>query len=175
MNDGGAFRIALVERIPKRLGAMLGQKRGPLLAHGVAYLLARREIVVVNCGPHIEPRAAREHAALAARIDVGETCSRVFLEQRRRICLARLANIKTPVRYHALGRGQFTRANIHAFINLHGVGRYHFPIYATCDFLRDIGFARRRRTHNNDNGLRQLKGWLLARLRHRRPRPTNTR
>lgn len=91
--------------------------------------------------------------------------ARVFLEQRRRIRLARLANIEAPVRHNALGRGQLTRANIHAFINLHGVGRYHFPIYATCDFLRDIGFARRRRPHNNDNGLRQLKGWLLARLR----------
>ena len=63
---------------------MSRQKRSPLLAHGIAYLLARCEIIVIDRRPHIEARAARKHAALSAYFDIGETASRIFLKQATR-------------------------------------------------------------------------------------------
>ena len=175
MNDGGAFRITFVERIPKSLGAMFRQKRSPLLAHGIAYLLARCEIIVIDRRPHIEPRAARKHAALSAYFDIGETASRIFLKQRRGIRLTWLANIEPPVRNESFRLRQLACSDVHAFVNLHGIGRDYFPVHAACDFLGDIGFTRRSGPNNHDYGVRELQTAFDRAIQHRRPRPTDTR
>ena len=183
MDQRRAFGVAALEHVPQLLRALLFEHARVVVAHGISGLFSTRKAIVVDRRTHVKPRAARQHAATPFGIERAEARTGVILEQRRRIRLARLADIESEMLDAALVGRDLARADIHTAIDLHRIGRNDRAADASGHFLGHIGLARGRRPHHADHRMRQghLEFGRCRRLglpgaaNHRRPFPTDTR
>ena len=78
---------------------------------------------------HVEPGAADEQRALAARLDVGDRGARLLLEARDRPLLARVGDVDQVVRHRGpLGGGGLGGADVEAAVDLHRVDRHDLDV-----------------------------------------------
>ena len=140
VNGGGALRVQPAKAPIQGPGALLGKFLLQAAAHiGVSRLAGKRN--ALQKAAQIQPCAAAQDRQPAARgnflhslpghggIIGGGTGS------------ARLQHANQMVR-HALHLfpGRRRGANMQPFINLHGIGRNHFPVQALCKLYRQGGF-----------------------------------
>jgi hypothetical protein len=84
--------------------------------------LPLREGHLVERRAHIEARASDHDGEAAAGEDVVDRRASVALVERRRVRLAGLDEVDAVVRHATFGGRRLRRADVHASVDLHGVG-----------------------------------------------------
>ena len=101
-----------------------------------------RELKNVQGCPHVEAGSARQDGALAAGVDAADDLPGLLLEVRNAGFLGDVQGVQEVVGHAApFGRGDLGGTDVHAPVELHGIGIDHLAVQLECKADRKIGLT----------------------------------